>query len=445
MSSPAAFRARLQRCGYPVAPLAPVHWRSARAVTRQSAATVPANCWRTLIQWRAVVVLTVRTVRQGLTRAQIAAASKRCCALLRRSFTQCVHFSIRPRAALIARPGMPVRPVLMDPALPVLWRPRGFAGAWMRLRKVLQDGQRTAIRWGRRLDVTPRVRQLGARYAMNGASALVAVVVTLYLPKITHTEVEHSPSATPQHGLASSRGRASVQAPVPVEVARRPQGSATARTINGGAAASSLPTLVVFADEGPQLDGSDRAASANGGGAAAHANLDITDPHSVWYRAGADHGIDPLLLYAIALVESRNQMADGTVAPRAYVVNIDNVVRYGTRAEIVDMIHSARTEHRDIRDVGIMQVFWPSHRDLAPDPVALLDPTTNINVGAEILRGALASSVDPVTALGHYHSYDATRASYYGRAVYTVYHRLQRALGRLPSSELASTERAVPD
>ncbi len=198
------------------------------------------------------------------------------------------------------------------------------------------------------------------------------------------------------------------------------------------AAAAELPTMQVFAND----DRADQGVVPSDHASVRRYNLAINDPASLWYSAGTRYGVDPLLLYAVALVESRNQVADGVVAPRPYIVNIDRVVRSGSRSDVVAWIRDAQEQRRSIRDVGIMQVYWPSHRDAAPDPVELLDPANNINIGAQILRDALASSPDPILALGHYHSYDSTRASYYGRAVYTVYHRLQKALGRLPESTM---------
>ncbi len=191
-------------------------------------------------------------------------------------------------------------------------------------------------------------------------------------------------------------------------------------------ATGQLPTVTVVAPEPSLLEG------------AASVNLDIRSPSSIWYAAGEHYGVDPLLLYAIALVETRSTGLDGQVSPTPWVVRIDGRIVSGAQDTVQGALSDAERNGLPIQDVGIMQVYWPTHKDLAPDPMTLLSPAANIRAGAHILRDDLRETTDAVMAVGYYHSHDPQKALFYGRAVMTVYHRLQRLLNRAQPMDIAS-------
>ncbi|RDS85336.1 transglycosylase SLT domain-containing protein [Dyella psychrodurans] len=166
-------------------------------------------------------------------------------------------------------------------------------------------------------------------------------------------------------------------------------------------------------------------------------NLDITSPGNLWAKAGARYRIDPVLIYAIALVETRGVQPDGSVAPSPWIVRINGHLHNGTRAESEHAIELANLMAVPVQDVGIMQVYYPMHRDIEPDPVALLNPARNIDVGTGLLRKAMQESGDPVLRIGYYHSHDAQLARGYGETVLNVYHELKTAMGRIPMSGVA--------
>jgi hypothetical protein len=166
-------------------------------------------------------------------------------------------------------------------------------------------------------------------------------------------------------------------------------------------------------------------------------NLDIASPASLWAKAGARYRIDPLLIYAIALVETRGTQPDGSVAPSPWVVRINGRVHSGSRAETEHAIELAHLLAVPVQDVGIMQVYYPVHRDIEPDPIALLNPARNIEIGTRLLRQAMNRSGDPVLRIGYYHSHDATLARGYGQMVLSVYKELKLAMGRSPAQAVA--------
>jgi hypothetical protein len=182
-------------------------------------------------------------------------------------------------------------------------------------------------------------------------------------------------------------------------------------------------TIVVMAEP--------RAARAGG------FDLDITSPGSLWAKAGARYRIDPVLIYAIALVETRGTQPDGSVAPSPWVVRINGHLHSGSRAETEHAIELAHLLAVPVQDVGIMQVYYPVHRDIEPDPIALLNPARNIEIGTRLLRKAMSESTDPVLRIGYYHSHDTGLARGYGQLVLSVYKELKLAMGRSPSQAVA--------
>jgi hypothetical protein len=166
-------------------------------------------------------------------------------------------------------------------------------------------------------------------------------------------------------------------------------------------------------------------------------DLDITSPRSLWASAGARYSIDPLLIYAVALVESKAAQPDGSIAPSPWVVRINGRIHSGSRADLERAIQLAHRMAWPVQDVGIMQVYYPVHKDIEPDPIALLNPVRNIEVGAGLLRKAMQQSRDPILRIGYYHSHDAALARGYGQAVLSVYRELKIAMGK------ASTASAV--
>lgn len=144
-------------------------------------------------------------------------------------------------------------------------------------------------------------------------------------------------------------------------------------------------------------------------------NLDGT----IWERAAAP-GIDPYLLYAVALVESRALSQPGKSAPRPFVIRVGNQVHnfdhYAEAARALEQLVKKTHNPKKI-DVGMMQINlgWHGHRvDRDTD---LLIPAIGIHIASEILKEAMASTHDTLIGVGRYHSYTPHRATRYGSDV----------------------------
>lgn len=160
-------------------------------------------------------------------------------------------------------------------------------------------------------------------------------------------------------------------------------------------------------------------------------DLDITSRQSLWSEVGKASGVDPLLLYSVALVESKALYPDGKVAPTPWLFRVNDHLVRGDRHDVQLAMAAASQFGSAVQDVGIMQVYYPMHRDAARDPLALLNPRTNITVAAKILRDGMRETSDRVLGVGYYHSHTPALARDYGTAVLTVYQRL-KAIHRSP-------------
>lgn len=112
------------------------------------------------------------------------------------------------------------------------------------------------------------------------------------------------------------------------------------------------------------------------------------------YRAGTEWKVDPLLLLAVMAVESRyNPVAESA---------------FGAK--------------------GLMQVIPKFHPDKVQDEQSLLDPDTNIQVGARILREYLRRAGEMETALQMYAGASDENSSQYTSKVLAERARLEQVL-----------------
>jgi len=144
---------------------------------------------------------------------------------------------------------------------------------------------------------------------------------------------------------------------------------------------------------------------------------------TAWWRVAEQRGLDPYILYAVALVESA-KVSKRVARPWPWALN-----RQGH-----PFIPSSLTEAKEILggtlakgirniDVGLMQVNvrWQGHRVSQPED--LLDPETNLKVGADVLAEAIGSAPGNLPlGIGRYHAgfRDEARAYRYGRRVLAV-------------------------
>jgi hypothetical protein len=152
---------------------------------------------------------------------------------------------------------------------------------------------------------------------------------------------------------------------------------------------------------------------------------------TAWWGVAEQRGLDPYILYAVALVESA-KVTKRVAKPWPWALN-----RQGrpfipaSVAEAKAILGGSLAKGVRSIDVGLMQVNvrWQGHRVRQPED--LLDPATNLRVGADILAESIGSAPgNLVLGIGRYHAgfQDEARAYRYGRRVLSVARQIRRLI-----------------
>lgn len=151
---------------------------------------------------------------------------------------------------------------------------------------------------------------------------------------------------------------------------------------------------------------------------------DLDFAGSAWARAAGPHGLDPALLYALTLVESRRTVAPDRVGPWPWVIRTPTGgYWFNSRERAEKGLEAVLAEWPAKRvDVGIAQVNVGWHAERFDDPMKLLDLEYNLEVAAGILADAIDSTRDTVLGVGRYHHWASeSRSRAYGRRVWWTY------------------------
>lgn len=151
-----------------------------------------------------------------------------------------------------------------------------------------------------------------------------------------------------------------------------------------------------------------------------------------WERTALHHQLDPYLLYAIALVES-SKVEEGFASPWPWALNKAGKALYPkTSEEAVNHVKKSIDHGESNIDIGLMQVNYRWHAGRAGSLASMIDPITNVSLGAEILSEAIASVPgDLVLGVGRYHAWqNRHEAIQYGERVLKLSSRLRLNAGR---------------
>lgn len=164
-------------------------------------------------------------------------------------------------------------------------------------------------------------------------------------------------------------------------------------------------------------------------------------PGTLWREAAEKHGVDPVLLYSVALLESGKRAGRNKVGPWPFALHFNeaNVSIYASTIKEARFVLVHVTT--DNVDIGLGQVNYKSHKDKVSSPEDLLDPEVNLRVASQILAEAQHSTPDPVLGVGRYHSWTEWRARAYGRKVLVIYRALK---GFLEKQDASLAQRKPP-
>jgi hypothetical protein len=157
-----------------------------------------------------------------------------------------------------------------------------------------------------------------------------------------------------------------------------------------------------------------------------------------WEIAASRHGLDPELLYAVAIQASGRPAGRGTISPWPWTIWTGTGRRFfATRSAALAALREAVREPGDLY-IGLMRVDTKRHAHDFGDPATLLDARSNLMVAAAILAQAIGSSpTDPALGIGRYrYPHDDRAARAYGQRILRLREALERALPRAAASEV---------
>lgn len=151
--------------------------------------------------------------------------------------------------------------------------------------------------------------------------------------------------------------------------------------------------------------------------------------NTLFEKAGTKYGLDPLLIYSVALAESASGRGKGYISPWAWTLRSPSVAFYANDQEKAEhKLSEFISTYGDSIDVGYMQINIKWHGSRVNNYNDLLDPETNIFLGSEILKTAISSAPgDPSLGIGRYHHWaDENRSREYGNRVLRIYEGLKQ-------------------
>jgi len=153
--------------------------------------------------------------------------------------------------------------------------------------------------------------------------------------------------------------------------------------------------------------------------------------NTLWWQIANRHQLDPYILYAVALIESAKGSTKNHVTPWPWTLNKSgkSIIPASQQEAQTILFKSIAEGSRNI-DVGLMQInlHWQGHR--VDKPEQLLNPVTNLQIGALVLAEAIQSVPnDLVLGIGRYHSWqNVNEAVAYGRKVLAVAAQIRTVL-----------------
>ena len=153
--------------------------------------------------------------------------------------------------------------------------------------------------------------------------------------------------------------------------------------------------------------------------------------NTLWWQIANRHQLDPYVLYAVALIESAKGSTKNQVTPWPWALNkAGKSIIPASQQEARTILNNTLAEGSRNIDVGLMQinVHWQGHR--VDKPEQLLNPVTNLQIGALVLAEAIQSVPnDLVLGIGRYHSWQNVSAAVaYGKKVLAVANQIRTVL-----------------
>ena len=153
--------------------------------------------------------------------------------------------------------------------------------------------------------------------------------------------------------------------------------------------------------------------------------------NTLWGQVARRHRIDPYILYAVALTESRKNGEQNRVIPWPWAINnAGNAFIPDSQQEAAALLDQMLEQGKRNIDVGIMQVNLRWHGYRVAKPEQLLIPSTNLEIGASVLSEAIHSVPGNLAhGIGRYYSWkNEPAAIQYGQKVIALADQIRAIL-----------------
>jgi len=137
-------------------------------------------------------------------------------------------------------------------------------------------------------------------------------------------------------------------------------------------------------------------------------------------RIARTEGVPSELLYALACAESGRLLADGTVRPWPWALNVGGEPRYfASRLAAYRGLVRVLSTTSNV-DIGLGQINWYWHQERLSDPWQALDPYFNLRSAARVLREQFEACAcdDWWIAVERYHAPSEAESAKDRRAAY---------------------------
>ena len=153
--------------------------------------------------------------------------------------------------------------------------------------------------------------------------------------------------------------------------------------------------------------------------------------NTLWGQVAQKHRIDPYILYAVALTESRKNDGKNQVTPSPWAINnAGNTFIPSNKQDAEALLNQLMAQGQRNIDIGIMQVNlrWNGHR--VDKPEQLLNPGTNLEIGARVLSEAIQSAPNNLAlGIGRYYNWkNELAALQYGQKVIVLADQIRTIL-----------------
>lgn len=156
--------------------------------------------------------------------------------------------------------------------------------------------------------------------------------------------------------------------------------------------------------------------------------FDLSD--TLFEKYGNQLNLDPLLIYSVALAESAKANSNRDLGPHPWTLRADKAFYSSSKEEAEKILNKLLKQTKSV-DVGLMQVNVRWHGHKVSQPTDLLDPLTNMKIGATFLAEMINNTPNDLElGIGKYHvgptitANNKSRAKNYGQRVLAIYQNI---------------------